>query len=178
MLSTRWTNNATANHSTQYSAGSVVQKILFRRAGVTAYYSCGFYCKGKCTSYLFAVLIIKPDYRVDGSPRVVWSANRNNPIKIGATLELTPEGDLVLKDADGTVAWSTNTSAKSVVGLNLTDLGNLVLFDKDNATVWQSFDHPTDSLVLGQKLRHGQRLTQSISETSRVFPRQIGPLTI
>ncbi|XP_039161288.1 G-type lectin S-receptor-like serine/threonine-protein kinase SD2-5 [Eucalyptus grandis] len=170
MLSTRWTNNATANHSTQNSDGSIVQEILFRRTGVTAYYSCGFYCKGNCTSYLFAVQIFSVFGFYGGiparSPRVVWSANRNNPIKIGATLELTPEGDLVLKDADGTVAWSTNTSAKSVVGLNLTDLGNLVLFDKDNATVWQSFDHPTDSLVLGQKLRHGQRLTQSISETN------------
>ncbi|KAL3717277.1 hypothetical protein ACJRO7_008797 [Eucalyptus globulus] len=167
-LSTQWTINATANNDTQYSNGSVVQKILFRGTGVTAY-SCGFYCKGNCTSYLFAVLIFPGvdvyNRGLDESPRVVWSANRNNPIKIGATLELTPEGDLVLKDADGTVAWSTNTSAKSVVGLNLTDLGNLVLFDKDNTIVWQSFDHPTDSLVLGQKLRHGQRLTQSSSET-------------
>ncbi|KAK3407128.1 hypothetical protein EUGRSUZ_K03236 [Eucalyptus grandis] len=170
MHSTRWTNIATANHSTQYSDGSVVQIILFRGTGVTAGYSCGFYCKGNCTSYLFAVLIFPVvdvhNGGLDESPRVVWSANRNNPIKIGATLELTPKGDLVLKDADGTVAWSTNTSAKSVVGLDLTDLGNLVLFDKDNATVWQSFDHPTDSLVLGQKLRQGQRLTQSISETN------------
>ncbi|KAK3407116.1 hypothetical protein EUGRSUZ_K03222 [Eucalyptus grandis] len=169
-LSRQWTNNATANNYTPYSDGSVVQKILFRGTGVTAGYSCGFYCKGNCTSYLFAVLIFPVvnvyNRGLDESPRVVWSANRNNPIKIGATLELTPEGDLVLKDANGTVAWSTNTSAKSVVGLDLTDLGNLVLFDKDNATVWQSFDHPTDSLVLGQKLRHGQRLTQSISETN------------
>ncbi|KAK3407129.1 hypothetical protein EUGRSUZ_K03237 [Eucalyptus grandis] len=167
-LSTQWTINATANVYTQYRDGSVVQEILSRYKGFTAsYYSCGFYCKGNCTSYLFAVLIITVGDLYQGvgpSPRVVWSANRNNPIKIGATLELMPEGNLVLKDVDGNVAWSTNTSAKSVVGLNLTDLGNLVLFDKDNATVWQSFDHPTDSLVLGQKLRHGQRLTQSNSE--------------
>ncbi|KAL3717279.1 hypothetical protein ACJRO7_008799 [Eucalyptus globulus] len=168
-LSTQWTINATANVYTQYRDGSVVQEILSRYTGFAAYYSCGFYCKGNCTSYLFAVLIITVGdlYQREGpSPRVVWSANRNNPIKIGATLELMPEGDLVLKDVDGNVAWSTNTSAKSVVGLNLTDLGNLVLFDKDNATVWQSFDHPTDSLVLGQKLRHGQRLTQSNSEAN------------
>ncbi|KAF8006160.1 hypothetical protein BT93_K0465 [Corymbia citriodora subsp. variegata] len=85
---------------------------------------------------------------------------------MGATLELMSEGDLVLKDVDGTVAWSTNTSAKFVVGLNLTDLGNLVLFDKDNATVWQSFDEPTDSLIPGQKLRQGKRLMPSVSETN------------
>ncbi|XP_048138565.1 G-type lectin S-receptor-like serine/threonine-protein kinase SD2-5 [Rhodamnia argentea] len=51
----------------------------------------------------------------------------------------------------------------SVVGMNLTDTGNIVLFDKNNATVWQSFDHPTDSLVLGQKLSVGQKLTPSTS---------------
>ncbi|KAF8018658.1 hypothetical protein BT93_H3528 [Corymbia citriodora subsp. variegata] len=36
----------------------------------------------------------------------------------------------------------------------------------DGATVWQSFDHPTDSLVLGQKLRPGQRLMSSVSKTN------------
>ncbi|KAL3715161.1 hypothetical protein ACJRO7_006973 [Eucalyptus globulus] len=102
----------------------------------------------------------------DASVEVVWSTNRNNPVKINATLELTSKGDLVLKDADGTIAWSTNTSGKSVVGLNLTDLGNLVLFDKNNVIVWQSFDHPTDTLVLGQKLMAGQRLIPSVSETN------------
>ncbi|KAI6674956.1 hypothetical protein NL676_002862 [Syzygium grande] len=87
-------------------------------------------------------------------------------VMIGATLELTSKGDLVLKDADGTVAWFTNTSGKSALGLNLTDLGNLVLFDKNNGIVWQSFDEPTDSLVLGQKLTAGQRLMPSVSETN------------
>ncbi|KAJ4730390.1 G-type lectin S-receptor-like serine/threonine-protein kinase [Melia azedarach] len=50
------------------------------------------------------------------------------------------------------MAWSTNTSGRSVMRLNLTDMGNLVLLDEHNATVWQSFDNPTDSLVPGQKL--------------------------
>ncbi|KAK3404876.1 hypothetical protein EUGRSUZ_K01181 [Eucalyptus grandis] len=81
-------------------------------------------------------------------------------------LELTSEGDLILKDADGTVAWSTNTSGKSVVSLNLTDLGNLVLFDKNNLTVWQSFSQPTDSLVPGQMLKVGQRLIPRVSGTN------------
>ncbi|KAK3405163.1 hypothetical protein EUGRSUZ_K01414 [Eucalyptus grandis] len=63
------------------------------------------------------------------------------------------QGDLTLKDGDSSVMWSTQTYGKSVVGMNLTDTGNLVLFDKNNAAVWQSFDHPTDTLLLGQKLR-------------------------
>ena len=36
---------------------------------------------------------------------------------------------------------------------------NLQLLDDKNATVWQSFDHPTDTLVVGQKLVAGQQLT-------------------
>ncbi|XP_030475106.1 G-type lectin S-receptor-like serine/threonine-protein kinase SD2-5 [Syzygium oleosum] len=97
---------------------------------------------------------------------MVWSANRNNPVSANATLELTAEGDLVLTDVDGSVAWSTHTIGMSVSGMNLTETGNLVLFDKNNATVWQSFDHPTDSLVLGQKLKVGQKLTPGTSSTN------------
>ncbi|XP_037496927.1 G-type lectin S-receptor-like serine/threonine-protein kinase SD2-5 [Jatropha curcas] len=101
----------------------------------------------------------------DGS-MVVWSANRNNPVSINSTLQLTSDGDLVLKDVDGTIAWSTNTRGKSVAGLNLTDTGNLVLFDNNKAIVWQSFGHPTDCLVPGQKLVSGQKLIPSVSTTN------------
>ncbi|XP_039161287.1 EP1-like glycoprotein 2 [Eucalyptus grandis] len=133
-------------------------------------YAYDFYCNGNCNSYLFAIFIVQFDgigliakYDI---PQVVWSGKRHNLVRIGVTLELMSKGDLVLKDADGTVAWSTNTFAKSVVDLNLIDLGNLMLFDKDNATIWQSFDHPIDSLVLRKKLRQGQRLMLSVSETN------------
>ncbi|KAL0320414.1 UNVERIFIED_CONTAM: G-type lectin S-receptor-like serine/threonine-protein kinase [Sesamum radiatum] len=101
-----------------------------------------------------------------GFPQVVWSANRNSPVRVNATLQLTPDGDLVLRDADGTLAWSTNTAGKSVAGLNLTEMGNLVLFDEKNAVVWQSFDHPTDALVPGQALVAGMNLTAAVSATN------------
>ncbi|ESR61276.1 hypothetical protein CICLE_v10014371mg [Citrus x clementina] len=152
-LSTSWTNGPSASDSVGFTDGSAVRAILLRGTFGPAY-ACGFFCNGTCDSYLFAVFI------------VVWSANRNNPVRINATLELTSDGNLVLQDADGAIAWSTNTSGKSVVGLNLTDMGNLVLFDKNNAAVWQSFDHPTDSLVPGQKLLEGKKLTASVSTTN------------
>ncbi|KAJ0669773.1 putative non-specific serine/threonine protein kinase [Helianthus annuus] len=47
--------------------------------------------------------------------------------------------------------------------MNLTDTGNLVLFDNQNSVVWQSFDHPTDSLLPGQKLYQVQKLKSSVS---------------
>ncbi|KAK6785218.1 hypothetical protein RDI58_018673 [Solanum bulbocastanum] len=75
-------------------------------------------------------------------PQLVWSANRDRPVKANATLQLGKDGNLVLTDSDGTFVWSTNTTGKSVSGFNMTETGNLVLFDKANRTVWQSFDHP------------------------------------
>ncbi|CAK9179340.1 unnamed protein product [Ilex paraguariensis] len=137
---------------------------------------CGFYCQANSSIECIFAILISPEeitiqtYSVIQDPlvviqdaRVIWSANRDNPVKINSTLELTQDGDLVLADVDGTLVWSTNTSGKHVSGLNLTEMGNLVLFDTSNATVWQSFDHPTDSLVFGQTLNSGQKLTASVS---------------
>lgn len=68
-----------------------------------------------------------------------------------------------MTDSDGTPVWSTNTTGKSVSGLNMTETGNLVLFDKDNQTIWQSFNHPTDTLLPGQSLVSGRKITASVS---------------
>ncbi|KAJ0475325.1 putative non-specific serine/threonine protein kinase [Helianthus annuus] len=50
--------------------------------------------------------------------------------------------------------------------MQITDTGNLVLVDARKKIVWQSFDHPTDSLVPGQKLFEGQKLVASVSSTN------------
>ncbi|XP_059292150.1 G-type lectin S-receptor-like serine/threonine-protein kinase SD2-5, partial [Lycium ferocissimum] len=167
-LSTTWINSLSAPGSVDFTDGSIVRPILLRGT-FGPRYACGFYCNGNCESCLFSIFIVQTyssSIILDGFPQVVWSANRNNPVKINSTLQLTAEGDLVLRDADGTLAWSTNTAGKSVAGLNLTDEGNIVLFDSKNATFWQSFDHPTDSLVPGQKLVSGMKLTASVSRTN------------
>ncbi|CAL5403923.1 unnamed protein product [Camellia sinensis] len=133
---------------------------------------CGFYCPTQQTqACLFGVVLLGGNYFGDNSSDIiaaelVWSANRDRPVQIDAILQLTGDGDLILHDADGTFVWSTNTSGKSVFGMNFTELGNLVLFDENNATVWQSFDHPTDSLLVGQTLFRGQKLTSSKSASN------------
>ncbi|KAI8551300.1 hypothetical protein RHMOL_Rhmol06G0175100 [Rhododendron molle] len=150
-----------------------VAPFLYRGANDTQLdeqFVCGFYCNFDGTECLFSVLLFlnKPNSsssRIE-SPQLVWSANRNNPVKAGATLELTKDGDFLLADADGTPVWSTNTSSKSVSGLNLTALGNLVLFDENNDAVWRSGDHPTDSLVVGDTLFSGTELTASTSASN------------
>lgn len=170
-LSTSWINNPSAPHSVNFRDGSAVTAILLKGT-FGPKFACGFYCNGNCDSYLFAIFIVQTNSASMitspsiGFPQVVWSANRNSPVQVNATLQLTSDGDLVLRDVDGSLAWSSNTSGKSVAGLNLTDGGNLILFDENQAIVWQSFDHPTDSLVLGQSLLAGQKLTASVSDTN------------
>uniref|UniRef100_A0A7N0T362 non-specific serine/threonine protein kinase n=1 Tax=Kalanchoe fedtschenkoi TaxID=63787 RepID=A0A7N0T362_KALFE len=170
-LSTTWTNHVSAPHSITFTDGSTIRAILLR--GVFGpKYACGFYCNGSCDKYLFAVFVVQTNsgggivQPAIGFPQVVWSANRNYPVSLNSTLQLTSEGDLVLRDVDGVTAWSTNTYGKSVVGMNMTEVGNLVLFNSKNETVWQSFDHPTDALVPGQKLLESQSLTSSTSSSN------------
>ncbi|XP_076931795.1 EP1-like glycoprotein 4 [Bidens hawaiensis] len=160
-----------APHSVSFTDGSTVRAILLR-GSFGPRFACGFYCNGTCDSYLFAVFIVQTNsgsgivQPAIGFPQVVWSANRDHPVKLGAKLNLNEVGDLVLRDADGILVWSTNTAGKHVAGMQITDTGNLVLFDSSNTIVWQSFDHPTDSLVPGQKLFEGQKLIASVSSTN------------
>ncbi|KAL8131900.1 hypothetical protein AgCh_007708 [Apium graveolens] len=173
-LSTSWINDPSASHTVHFGDGSTVRAVLLRGT-LGQRFACGFYCNGKCDSYLFSIFLVQTNSislivsPYISFPQVVWSANRDHPVKANATLKLTADGDLVLRDADGSVAWSSKTAGKSVAGLNLTDTGNLVLFNKRKEVVWQSFDHPTDSLVPGQTLTEGQKLIASASKTdSRV----------
>ncbi|CAH1449978.1 unnamed protein product [Lactuca virosa] len=85
--------------------------------------------------------------------RWVWEANRGNPVGENATFSLGSDGNLVLADRDGRIAWQTNTANKGVVGFAILSDGNMVLRDSKGSFVWQSFDSPTDTLLFGQSLR-------------------------
>nr|KJB79124.1 hypothetical protein B456_013G034400 [Gossypium raimondii] len=153
-----WRNTPSTDFSFWESAG--VRPIL-----VYGMFACGFHCSFVGENCLFAVSIFKSSSEGNSSfsAQVVWSANPNNPVEMQALLELTSEGKLNLKDANNTVVWSPSTPGKSISRLNLTAEGNLMLFDETNYIVWQSFDHPTDSLVRGQRLVSGQKLRANVS---------------
>ncbi|KAK6238413.1 hypothetical protein QUC31_003882 [Theobroma cacao] len=106
---------------------------------ISGTFVCGFHCESSEGECLFAVSIFQ-----------IYTLN----------------GDLILQDLDGTPVWNTNTAGKFVSGLKLSEEGNLVLFDGNNETVWQSFDHPTDTLVPGQALVCGQKLTANVSPSN------------
>ncbi|WOH11938.1 hypothetical protein DCAR_0831434 [Daucus carota subsp. sativus] len=95
----------------------------------------------------------------------VWTANRGKPVRENATLAFGADGNLVLADSDGSIAWQTGSANKGVVGLELLEIGNLVLYDAKGAYIWQSFDHPSDTLLIGQGL-HLNGATKLVSRLS------------
>uniref|UniRef100_A0A453GQQ8 non-specific serine/threonine protein kinase n=1 Tax=Aegilops tauschii subsp. strangulata TaxID=200361 RepID=A0A453GQQ8_AEGTS len=171
-----WANtDAGLPHHVVYTDGSVARVALLRLnpAGFGPSYAFGFFCTSPgaapCADFLLGVAVVYCNSgalitsTTTGVPQVVWSANRGSPVGDGAAAELTAEGDLVLRSANGSVVWSAGTKGRSVAGVTIGSDGNLVLLDGRNATVWQSFDHPTDALLVGQSLRHGARLIANAS---------------
>ncbi|KAF9660891.1 hypothetical protein SADUNF_Sadunf19G0010800 [Salix dunnii] len=94
------------------------------------------------------------------SNAIIWIANRNQPISDSDKLYLTANG-LAINTTDNSsntsVAWSTQglNSSSKVSAMQLQDSGNLVLLDRNNVSLWGSFDHPTDTIVMGQSLAVG-----------------------
>ncbi|KAI6687198.1 hypothetical protein NL676_024026 [Syzygium grande] len=112
-------------------------------------------CFFNTTPNAFTVALRMATRRSESLYRWVWEANRGNPVRENATFALGADGNLVLADADGRVAWQSRTANKGVVGLQLLPNGNMVLYDSKGNFVWQSFDSPTDTLLVGQSLRIG-----------------------
>ncbi|KAK6946633.1 Bulb-type lectin domain [Dillenia turbinata] len=110
-------------------------------------------CFYNTTPNAFTLALRMGTLRSESLFRWVWEANRGNPVGENATLKFKTDGNLVLVDADGRVAWQTNTANKGVVGFKLLPNGNMVLYDAKGNFIWQSFDYPTDTLLVGQALR-------------------------
>ncbi|KAM7469717.1 hypothetical protein LguiA_007900 [Lonicera macranthoides] len=97
---------------------------------------------------------------------VLWCANRDNPVRVNATLHFTADSGLELKDVDGTLVWSTNTSALPVTRLNISDGANLMLLDNNDNVIWQSVDYPTDTWLPNQNISSNKGLNSSNSSSN------------
>ncbi|PON80868.1 GPCR kinase [Trema orientale] len=97
------------------------------------------------------------------SNTIIWSANRDAPISNSGKMTLTVEG-ISIADVGGSLKWSTPALQSSVYALRLTEMGNLVLLDQFNNTLWESFQYPTDTVVIGQDLPAGTFLYSSVSD--------------
>lgn len=97
-LSTFWTNRPTllVNSTTDFSR---LTPILLRR-NASPQFLCGFYCNYNATKCIFGVLLFQNRFDMQNDvinfPQLVWSANRNHPVKTNATLQLRQDGNLVL----------------------------------------------------------------------------------
>ncbi|KAI3730478.1 hypothetical protein L1987_61648 [Smallanthus sonchifolius] len=96
---------------------------------------------------------------------VVWTARRDTlPLSDNATLRFTSDGRLTVEQTPGQQINLFDTGGASFASMQ--DTGNFVLYDSTGRTVlWQSFDHPTETLLAGQRLLSGQTLFSSVSET-------------
>ncbi|PRQ35343.1 putative non-specific serine/threonine protein kinase [Rosa chinensis] len=100
---------------------------------------------------------------------IVWSANRNNPVQEGSSVEFSAEGKLTLTDigtgkptniADG---QSTYTGVAYAAML---DKGIFVLATRNSTYLWQSFDHPTDTILPTQTLNLNSSLFAQLTATN------------
>ncbi|CAN4119607.1 unnamed protein product [Withania somnifera] len=96
------------------------------------------------------------------SNTIIWSANGDTPVSNSGIMRLTKNG-INITEKDGSFKWSTPPLKSAVYAMQLTEAGNLLLLDQFNGTLWQSFNHPTDTIVSGQKLRVGMTLSSAIS---------------
>ncbi|KAM7473987.1 hypothetical protein LguiB_021230 [Lonicera macranthoides] len=111
----------------------------------------------------FLVIALLPLHQLNEPVIFLWCANRNNPVQENATLHFTANSGLELKDVDGTLVWSTNTSALPVTRLNISDGANLMLLDSNDNVIWQSFDYPTDTWLPNQNISSDKGLISSNS---------------
>ncbi|KAL8133765.1 G-type lectin S-receptor-like serine/threonine-protein kinase At5g35370 [Apium graveolens] len=105
------------------------------------------------TRYYFCVIHVV-------SHNIIWSANREAPVSNSGNMILDFDGIKII-DEDGSLKWSTPSLKSSVSALELTDTGNLILMDKFNGTLWESFQYPTDTILIGQNLPIGTWLSSA-----------------
>ncbi|MCO5598114.1 hypothetical protein L7F22_052206 [Adiantum nelumboides] len=91
----------------------------------------------------------------------VWTLQVAMPLqqrgKVLVKLQVDGSKQLLLVDGDGSVVWALSNADRMEMQSN----GNLVIYDSSNETIWQSFEHPADCLLQGQRLTMGMELTSS-----------------
>ncbi|KAL6552158.1 hypothetical protein OROGR_008312 [Orobanche gracilis] len=100
---------------------------------------------------------------------IVWTSNTANPtVSNDAVLNFTKDGRLILQQRQGQqdidIVGSANRT-EAIANASMLDTGNFVLYGSDSRIIWQSFDHPTDTLLPGQRLPAGGELFSSSSDT-------------
>ncbi|CAK9161394.1 unnamed protein product [Ilex paraguariensis] len=132
-------------------------------------FALGFFSPGNSTFTYLGIW-----YNTIPNQTVIWVANRESPLRknSSAILTLGEDGNLVLLDGKREVVWSSSVAlsdsgVKSTIGV-LLDTGNLELRHGggESTVLWESFEHPTDTLMPGMKLRLNRTTGQGSLVTS------------
>ncbi|XP_020421317.1 G-type lectin S-receptor-like serine/threonine-protein kinase LECRK3 [Prunus persica] len=145
-------NRCSQNISRGSSLTPTTNTTWLTRSGLYAF---GFYRQGN--GYAVGIFLA-------GIPQktVVWTANRDDPpVSNNATLLFTGDG-LALPTAEGQNYLVKSSGSSSYA--SMLDSGNFVLYNSGREIVWQSFHHPTDTLLPGQRLLSGNELFSANSE--------------
>lgn len=123
--------------------------------------------------------------------KVVWKANRNEPLLNSslATLTLNMSGVLEITRQDGTpiILYSLPSNDQSIINntvATLFDSGNFVLqqilSNTSRIDLWQSFDYPTDTLLPGMRLGFDAKTGKNWSLVSNLADSSsaLGPFTL
>ncbi|KAE7998291.1 hypothetical protein FH972_002850 [Carpinus fangiana] len=143
-----------SNVSRSSSLTPTTNSTWLSRSGLYAF---GFYKQGN--GYAVGIFMA-------GIPEktVVWTANRDDPpVSSNATLLFASDGRLVLQMGQEQVAVVAESSGSA--SASMLNSGNFVIYNSDQGIIWQSFDHPTDTLLPGQRLLAGHEIVSSTSET-------------
>ncbi|CAN1158016.1 G-type lectin S-receptor-like serine/threonine-protein kinase LECRK3, partial [Linum perenne] len=95
---------------------------------------------------------------------VIWSANRNNLVPRGSTVQLNSGGLLILADPSGRQLWTPIQTPASYAAM--LDTGNFVLAAGRSFNIWETFDVPTDTLLPTQIVNPGFQLISKYSRTN------------
>ncbi|XXG65315.1 hypothetical protein AAC387_Pa05g3047 [Persea americana] len=125
----------------------------------SGHYAFGFYPQGN--GFAVGVWLAGPSNKTF----VVWTANRDDPlVPADAILVLSSRGRLLLRSRGrDTPISDVGVGASSA---SMLDTGNFVLYNAFSAIIWQTFDSPTDTLLVGQSLLTRGELFSSASETN------------
>ncbi|KAL4328931.1 hypothetical protein HN51_035993 [Arachis hypogaea] len=105
---------------------------------------------------------------LDTDNTVVWTANHDgSPLPSTSTLQLTTQGLLLRQEEEAlnTTNFSFSNLGEEAASASMLDDGNFVIYNAFNGVVWQSFDHPSDTILGGQRLINGNKLISGVSKT-------------
>ncbi|XVF61855.1 hypothetical protein PTKIN_Ptkin08bG0167600 [Pterospermum kingtungense] len=116
----------------------------------------GFYQQGD--GYAVGIFLAGDPQRT-----VLWTANRDDSsVPSTATLLVTTDGRFIIQSPQGREKYITDDSSQKVAKASMLDSGNFVLYNYAHDIIWQSFDHPTTTIVQGQRLLAGMELFSSV----------------